>query len=274
MTMTTAKRKAATKGKAARVTAVANQKGGVGKTTTAHALVTGLALKGYKVLAVDFDPQEDLTFTMNPTKNTPNMYDLMKAAAAEYKDTAAMTIKAIQHTPQGDIIPSDLDLTAADMEFCKTGREYLLNEIIDPLRSMYDHIIIDTPPNLGILTIDALTAANDVVIPLGANAYSFKGFSRLLANINTVKKRCNPKLEIAGLLVTKYNERTAVAKGVMSDIEAKAKELRLRLFKSVIKRSAEVEEAQLEQRNLYNKKAKPVVAQYLAFVEEYLKGVK
>jgi len=270
---TQGRRTATSNGKMARITAVTNQKGGVGKTTTAHALVAGLTLKGYKVLAVDFDPQEDLTFTMNPAKTTPNMYGLMVSASAQ-KYTEKAAAKAIQHTTQGDIIPSDLDLTGADMEFCRTGREYLLSEIIEPLRPMYDYIIIDTPPTLGILMINALTAADDIIIPLGANAFSVKGFSRLQTNINTVKKRCNPHLNVAGVLVTKYNERSNLAIGVKADILTKAASVNMPVFKTVIRRSAEIEEVQLEQRNLYNRKAKLVVAEYLAFVDEYIKGAK
>jgi len=270
---TVKKRRTATKGKTARVTAVANQKGGVGKTTTAHALVTGLTGMGFKALAVDIDPQSNLTFTFNPAKLTPNMYGLLTAASAQ-KDTADAVSKAVQHTKQGDILPSNLMLASADLEFNRTGREYLLSEIIEPLRSVYDYIIIDTPPALGILTITALTAADDIVIPLGADAYSIQGFSQLQTTIGTLKKRCNPRLKVAGLLVTRHNGRTILAQGLKVDIDQKAAQLDTRVYKTVIRESVEVKEAQLEQRDLYKRKANNAVADYRSFVGEYVKGVK
>jgi len=269
----TKRRTAATKGKAARITAVANQKGGVGKTTTAHALIAGLTGMGFKALAVDIDPQSNLTFTFNPAKLTPNMYGLLTAASAQ-KDTAETALKAIQHTKQGDILPSNLMLAGADLEFNRTGREYLLTEIIDPLRSLYDYIVIDTPPALGILTITALTAADDMVIPLGADAYSIQGFEQLQATIATIKKRCNPQLKVAGLLVTRHNGRTNLAQGLKMDIDQKAVQVGTRVYKTIIRESVEVKEAQLDQRSLFNKKSNTAVADYLNFVTEYIKGAK
>jgi len=290
-TKKTVKRKTATKGKAARVTAVANQKGGVGKTTTAHALLAGLTGMGYKTLAVDIDPQENLTFTLNPASTTPNMYDLLiaaaavvalpkitathkKAAADAQKAADALTMKAIQHTKQGDVIPSNILLSGADLEFHRIGAESLLSGILDPLRSIYDYIIIDTPPSLGILTINALAAATDIIIPLGADAYSVQGFEQLLSNISVLQNRCNPVLKVAGLLITRHNERTSLAQGVRKDIDKKAADFGTRTFKTLIRESVVIKEAQLEQKNLYTKKTNHAVADYLNFVSEYVKGVK
>jgi len=270
----TTKRKPTTpKGKTARITAIANQKGGVGKTTTAHALVAGLTRLGYKALAVDIDPQSNLTFTLNPPKTTPNMYGLMLAAAGG-KDLAILTEKAIKHTNQGDVISSSLMLAGADFEFHRLNAEYLLSEILNPIRSLYDYIIIDTPPTLGILTVVALVAADEVIIPVGFDAYSIQGLSQLQDTINTLKKRHNQSLTISGLLITRHGRRTRLGEGLNCDINKKAEELGTIVFKSIIRESVEVKEAQLEQRNLYNNKSNHAVADYLTFVEEYVKGAK
>jgi chromosome partitioning protein len=252
-----------------RITAIANQKGGVGKTTTAHALVAGLTLKGYKALAVDTDPQSNLTYTLKASSDAPGVYELMKSAAK--------TSETIQHTEQGDIITSSLMLTGADMEFNETGREYLLKEILEPLRKDYDYIIIDSPPTLGILTINALTAADDLIIPLGADAYSVQGFSQLHTTIGKVQKRCNSKLAIAGLLLTKHNDRTAMGRDVRKVIVTKAKRVGAPIFKTVIRESVMIREAQLAQENLYTANAETknkAIGDYLTFVNEYIKGGK
>lgn len=255
-----------------RVTAVANQKGGVGKTTTAHALIAGLTLKGYKALAIDIDPQSNLTYTMNPAETAPNIYDLMGTAAQGSTTTVPATI---QHTKQGDIIPGSLMLAGADMEFNETGREYLLAEILEPLRTEYDYIIIDSPPALGILTINTLTAADDLIIPLGADAYSIQGFSQLHTTIGKIKKRCNPKLRIAGLLITRHNGRTALGRDLRDIIEKKAKQMETQTFKTVIRESVSIREAQYTQTNLYTATNTNAITDYLTFVDEYLqKGGK
>jgi len=249
------------------ITAIANQKGGVGKTTTAHALLTGLTAKGYKTLAVDIDPQSNLSYTMDADLTKPSVYELLKNVAKPQK--------IIQHTKQGDIITGSLMLTGADMEFTVTGREYLLKEVLEPVQTEYDYIIIDTPPTLGILTINALTAAADLVIPLRADAYSLQGFSQLYATIGTIKKRCNNDLKIAGLLVTLHNGRTALGRDAKELIEEKAQELKAHVYKTTIRESVAVREAQMEQANIYKAGTKNnAAADYLNFVNEYLKGTQ
>jgi len=250
-----------------RVIAVANQKGGVGKTTTAHALIAGLTLNGFKTLAVDIDPQSNLTFTLNPETTTPTIYDLMT--------NEAEVEEAIQHTDQGDIIPGSLDLAGADMEFSKTGREYILAEIIKPLRALYDYIIIDTPPTLGILTVNALTTADDLVVPMWTDAFSVQGITHLHDTIVSVKKHCNSRLNVAGILITHHNGRTTLARDMrQEDIEERAKLLKTCVFKTAIRESVAIKEAQVQQRNLYTQKSNNAVADYLTFVAEYIKGGK
>ncbi len=251
---------------AVRITVIANQKGGVGKTTTAHALATGLTFMGYRVLAVDTDPQGNLSYTMDADPDTPGVYELMKGHAAIYD--------AIQRTEQGDIISGSLMLSGADMEFTDTGREYILRELLEPLRASYDFIVIDSPPTLGILTINALTVAHDLIIPLGADAYSLQGLSQLHATIGKVKKHCNPALQIAGLLITRHSGRTVLGRDLKDVIEDKAQLIGARAFDAVIRESVTIREAQVQQTSLYSAAPKSNAAiDYLSFINEYLKGV-
>jgi len=253
--------------KQARIIAIANQKGGVGKTTTVHCLVAGLSYKGYKVLAVDTDPQGNLTYTMNADENKSGVYELLKGNIAP--------LEAIQNTEQGDIISGSLMLSGADMEFSETGREYLLSEALEPLRVNYDFIIIDSPPTLGILTINALTAAHDLIIPMGADAYSLQGLSQLNATIGKVKKRCNPALNIAGLLITRYSGRAILSQELRKTIEGKAaRAVGTSVFQTIIRESVSIREAQAEQSSLFDNSAKSIGSlDYLNFVDEVIKYV-
>lgn len=249
----------------ARVTAISNQKGGVGKTTTAHALVTGLIHKGYKALAIDTDPQGNLSYTIGADDQKAGVYEVLKGQVNP--------LEVIQHTEQGDIIPSTLLLAAADLEFTDTGREYLLKDAIKPLKEKFDYIIIDTPPTLGIITINALTASNDVIIPMGADIYSLQGLSQLHSTTNKVKKYCNPSLRIAGLLITRFSGRSILSKELKEVIEDKAGQIGTAPFKTVIREGVAVKEAQTQQASLFQTAPKSNPAQdYSLFIDEYIKG--
>jgi chromosome partitioning protein len=236
------------------------------KTTTAHALITGLAYKGYKALAVDTDPQGNLTYTMNADEDAGGVYELLKGNITPQE--------AIQHTEQGDIISGSLMLSGADMEFSDTGREYLLSEALEALKPVYDFIVIDSPPTLGIITVNALTAAHDLIIPMGADAYSLQGLSQLNTTISKVKKRCNPNLNIAGLLITRYSGRAILSQELRETIENKAaRAVGTSVFDTVIREGIAIKEAQTQQASLYSTAPKSNAAvDYLAFIDEYLKG--
>ena len=249
--------------KKCRIVTFANQKGGVGKTSASHALATGLTQKGYKVLAVDTDPQGNLSYTMGADTEAPGVYEMMKGTCAPHD--------AVQRTTQGDVICGSLMLSSADIDFNGVGREYLLAEALEPLASRYDFIVIDSPPQLGVLTINALTAANDVIVPMGADIYSIIGYSQLLETIDKVRKRCNPGLIIAGLLMTRHNNRTILGRDLKDALEEKARLLGSKIFKSFIREGVAVKEAQTNRESLYASKSK-VAEDYIAFVDEYLKG--
>lgn len=247
----------------ARITTVINQKGGVGKTTTVHAMATGLIHKGYKVLVVDTDPQGNISYTMQSNTQSNGLYEAMKeeVSAAEL----------IQHTSQGDILPSTLALTAADLEFTQTGREYILDTLLEPIKEKYSHIIIDSPPTLGILTINALTASNDVIIPMGADIYSLQGLNQLYSTIHKVKKFCNKDILIAGLVLTRYNGRIILSREIREIIGDKAMELQTNLYNTIIRESVAVREAQTQRVSLfeYAPQSNPAI-DYLSFISEYL----
>ena len=246
----------------ARITTIINQKGGVGKTSTAAALAAGLNLAGYKTLAVDADAQCSLTYIMGADAER-GIYEAM---------TGTNAAQLIQHTDQGDLLPSSPALIGADLEFTKTGREYILRDVLEPIQGEYTHIVIDCPPQLGIMAINALTASDDVIIPMGADILSLQGLGQLCDTINTVKKYCNPKLKIAGLLITRYSKRAVLSRDLAEVISDQAQAIGASVYHTQIREGVAVKEAQTMRTSIYqtHPKANPT-ADYKSFVKEYLK---
>lgn len=248
----------------AKIITVTNQKGGVGKTTTAHLLSSGLKARGFRTLLIDLDPQSNLTFTMGADDSHYTLYDLFKGNAEPQQ--------AIKSTVQGDIIPGSLLLSGADMEYTQTGREYILSEIIEPLKESYDFVIIDTPPALGILTVNALTASNSVIIPMGADIYSIQGLSQLYNLVCNVKRYTNKELSIDGLFLTRYNKRATISKDIYAELEQLASKLGTKLFKSVIREGVAIKRSQADQTNIFISEPKAgVTIDFNNFIDEYLK---
>ena len=245
-----------------RIIAVANQKGGTAKTTTAHALISGATYKGKKALAIDFDPQGNLTFIMGADASKPGSYELMKQEAN--------ALDVIQHTPQGDIIPASLNLAGADTEFSsKPGRDFFLKVALEPLEGLYDLVVIDTPPTLGTLIINALTAANEIIIPMNADILSMQGLYQLKLTINQICTFCNQGLKIGGILLTRYSGRTVLARDIRETIIEKGKELQIPVYSTVIRDGVAVKEAQTVHENLFTYAPKSNPAQdYLKFFDE------
>ena len=227
-----------------RIISVANQKGGTAKTSTAHALVTGAAYKGKRSLAIDFDPQGNLSFIMGADANRAGAYELMKQQAK--------AAQIVQYTSQGDIIPASLNLAAADTEFSgKPGRDFFLQAALEPLKDAYDVVVIDTPPTLGTLLVNALTASDEVIIPMNADILSLQGLYQLAETINQVKSFCNKGLKVTGILLTRYSGRTVLARDIKETIEAKCAELGIPLLNTVIRDGVAVREAQTTQESLF-----------------------
>lgn len=247
-----------------KIIAVINQKGGVGKSTTAGALATGLSFKGYKTLAVDLDAQSNLTYTAGATMNRATALGIL-TGEVKAKD-------AIQHTQNGDIIPANKALAGADAFISDTGKEYRLKEALESIQSDYDYIIIDTPPALGILTINALTACNSVIIPAQADIYSLQGIEQLAETIKPVKKYCNSNLTIEGILLTRYNSRSILSREVAELAEQLAKKIGTKLFKTTIRDNISVKEAQISQQSIFSYAPKSNASKdYTAFIEELLR---
>lgn len=217
----------------ARVIAIANQKGGVAKTTSAHALAAGLVEIGRTVLAVDLDPQASLTFAMGVEgEPSPSMHEVMLGKNA---------IADILYESNGiDLAPSSIDLAGAEMNLLtRTGREYVLNRALRPLGE-YDYVLVDCPPSLGILTINALTAAGEVLIPLQAETLSRRGVDQLLETVGDVRQFTNPKLTVTGAIVTMFDSRTRHGQEQLDLLRATDG---LRIFDPPIPKSVKVAEA-------------------------------
>lgn len=245
-----------------------NQKGGVGKTTSAAALAAGLKSRGFAVLAVDLDPQCNLCLSSGVDMLTVahTLYDVFKGEAS----VDDVIVPGLGY----DIMPGGLALAAADMEFTQTGREYMLSEALEGVSGRYDYAVIDTPPTLGILTTNALTAADGVIIPLTADVYALQGMNQLDGLIGSVKKYSNKALSIYGLLLTKYNDRQNVSKALREQIEAAAGQFGTKVFKATIRESVAVREAQLLHSDFLKEAPNANAAvDYEAFIDEFIGGL-
>ena len=245
--------------------AIVNRRGGVGKTATAHAVGAGLALRGYKTLFIDLDSQCNLTYDVGgKTAPLTSMEVLSGTATAE---------EAIQHTAGGDIIPASPSLAGADTTIVGTGKEYRLAEAIAPLGGEYDFCIIDTPPALGVLTINALTACNSAIIPAQAEVHSLQGIGLLYEAIGAVKKYTNPDIKVEGILITRYNGRAILSKDMRANLEATATELGTKVFSTPIRECTAIKEAQAMQRDIYSYAPRSnATADYTELLDELIRG--
>lgn len=221
-----------------KIIAVSNQKGGVGKTTTATTLAYGLKLRGKRVLLVDCDPQCNSTDTWRAQHSDgfPTLADLLF--------TAAPAEECIQHTEIGDILAGDPELEQAEKHLTGFGGFFKLKKRLEPLAALYDHIILDTPPNLGILLQNALIAAEGVIVPVTCGRYSLQGMSRFVDTVNDVKSHPNPDLEILGMLLVQYVDRRVLAREVVSGLPELTEKLGTSVFETKIRRTENVEKAQ------------------------------
>lgn len=245
------------------VIAIINQKGGVGKSTTALALGAGLFFKGYKVLFVDTDAQGNLTDTTEADNSDITVMELLKSEAPAKE--------VIHRGKRWDVISSSPSLAGADMTIAGQGREYRLKNAIEPIKKEYDYIIIDTPPALGVLMVNALTACDKAIIPAQADRYSLKGIAQLHVTIETIKKHSNHGLTIEGILLTRYSARAILSRDITGVIEQTAQTLETKLFQTKIREAVAIRESQAQRTDIFTYAPKSNAAKdYGAFIDELL----
>jgi chromosome partitioning protein len=218
-----------------RIIAVTNQKGGVGKTTTAVNLAASLASLGQRVLAVDIDPQANATSGLGHARGsiTQGMYQaLLGDEAPSLVDTGLPTLK---------LLPSTADLSAAEVELVSEfARETRLKRMLEPMRAQFDYIFIDCPPSLGLLTVNALTAADSVLIPLQCEYFALEGLSQLVHTVELVRRQINQTLDLEGILLTMFDPRNNLAHQVVTDVREHFKE---KVFETMIPRNVRLSES-------------------------------
>ena len=224
---------------------VATQKGGVAKTTTTCVLATALSHKGFRVLIVDMDPQGNLSFAMNcELEKSATIYDVLRGDIK--------TNFAIQYGAIVDTISANILLSSIEMEFTGKGREFLLKNALQSIKDNYDYILIDSPPGLGALTVNALVAADYLILPMLPDIFSLQGITQVYETVNHVRNTCNPDIKIAGILFTKFNPRTRLANEVHGTANLIAEHLDIPIFKTKIRNCLALSEAQSLQRDAIN----------------------
>lgn len=253
-----------------KIISVSNVKGGVGKTSTAAILSAGLTQRGNNVLMIDSDPQTNLTmcFLPEPPDGTPSIYHV-------YADEKSLDEVRTSIKENLDLIIGDFELCNADMQFLKAGRLKMLRKAIKSIKSDYDFIVIDTPPNLGILSLNAFLVSDYIIVPMAADSFSLKGVRLLKQTLDEVTEETEKAVSVTGLLLTKYTNRTNVSKLLEKSINSAAELLGTKVFSSRIRQATVLQESQVAKVDLleYAPKA-PVTLDYQAFIDEFLERIE
>ncbi|MGH2689104.1 MAG: ParA family protein [Actinomycetota bacterium] len=227
----------ATQTTSARVVAIANQKGGVGKTTTAVNVATWLALDGATVLLVDLDPQSNATTGLGIDNRRANLstYNVLVEQTPVEEAIVPTTVERLS------VLPSTIDLAGAEIELVPAmSRELRLRRALDPILDRFDYVVIDCPPSLGLLTVNALAAAGEVMVPIQCEYYALEGLGQLLRNINLIKQHLNPGLKFSGIVLTMFDPRTRLAEEVVREVRGHFEGL---VYDTVVPRSVRLSEA-------------------------------
>ena len=222
------------------IISITNQKGGVGKTSTAINLSASIAAAEYKTLLIDIDPQANSSSGLGVEQNDPSIYEVLMGME-EIEESIQST-----YMPYLDIIPANINLVGAEVELVNLdNREYRLNEQMEKLNEKYDYIFIDCPPSLGLLTLNALTASESVIIPVQCEYFALEGLGQLLNTINLVRKNLNPNLSIEGVLLTMFDRRLKLSHQVRDEV---IKYFGEKVFNSIIYRNVRISEAPSHQK--------------------------
>lgn len=244
-----------------KVISISNHKGGVGKTTSAINIGAGLNRLGKKVLLIDLDPQANLSQSLGLINQDKNIYGAIRG---EYNLQPVEVLKGLS------VVPSTLDLSGAEVELSgEAGREYILKELIDPIKKQYDYIIIDSPPSLGLLTINSFTASDEVFIPLQAQYLALQGLTKLVEVIEKIKKRLNKNLKVGGVFITQYDSRKILNRDVVDTIKGHFKDS---VFKTKIRDNVALAEAPTQGTDIFRYQTKSKGAEdYLNLCKEIIK---
>jgi chromosome partitioning protein len=253
---------------ATRIITIMNQKGGVGKTTSALNIGAGLALLGKRVLLIDLDPQANLSrgLGMRARDLSESVYELLLNERVDARNLVLATAHERLH-----LVPSNLDLSGADLElFPKVGRELYLKRAIAPIKNFYDYILIDCPPSLSLLTINAMVASSEALVPLQAHPFGFEGLGKLFEVVGMLRDALNPELRVSGVLVTMFDARTNVSRETLEELKNDER-LAPHLFKTIIKTNIKIAESQKEGIPVVHFDAQCVGSKnYMAICEEML----
>ena len=243
-----------------KIIAFANHKGGVGKTTTTASVGSILASKGYKVLLIDLDAQANLTYSM---KQLPDVYQSIYNILVLNESTEPYNV-----SKNLDLIPSSQELAMVDIQLSSViARERVLSRALSPIKENYDFILMDCPPSLGVLTLNACTFATDIIIPLIAEVLPFKGLAMINEFISNVREFLNPEVHVSGVLITRW-EKTKLTSGIEQELRSSWGDL---IFKTKIRKNVTIAEAPLESSNIIEYAPKSNgAADYLSFTEELL----
>lgn len=223
-----------------KIIAISNHKGGVGKTTTTVNLGAGLAQKGKKIMLVDLDPQANLSQCFGITRPETTIYEALKED---------LELQPIAINDNLFLIPSGLDLAGAEMELsAEAGREYLLSEVVSPFVDNFDYIFIDCPPSLGLLTLNAFTCANEVIIPIQAHFLAIKGLTKIIEVVKKVKRRINKSLEITGVIITLYDKRKILHRDIEETIKTYFED---KVFDTKIRQNIALAEAPMQGKDIF-----------------------
>jgi len=240
---------------------ISNHKGGVGKTTSAINIGAGLNKLKKKVLLIDLDPQANLSQSLGIIEPEFTIYGALKG---DYK------LQPIEVAKGLDLIPSTLDLSGAEVEMSgEAGREYILKELIDPIKNSYDYVIIDSPPSLGLLTINSFTASDEIFIPLQAQYLALQGLTKLMEVVDKIKQRLNKGLSIGGVFITQYDSRKVLNRDVAETIQTHFKD---KVFKTKIRDNIALAEAPSQGLDIFRYNSKSYGAEdYLKLSKELIK---